>query len=576
MINYEDGTAWPPAPFDKARKDMHRFATWVRGDTLELQAVYASSVFSRNVAHNGVFTQATQNFFWGRTNTQRTYARHMSTAAGIVAASADLLFSKAPTFGLHPDDVDNTRAQERLDLIFNGEEWAQELLEAGENASVYGGVFLRPWWDTDVVDHVVPSHVPASQAIPEWHYNRLKAVTFETIVSQPGDHVVLRHLERHEPGVIYHAVFQGTENNLGERISLGDTELTQWAKGLPDGAVKTGIDRLDVVYVPNARPSRLWENNPQLCNLGRSDIETIEQELDALDETYSSWLRDVTNGKSRIFLEENMLQDLGIGRGGAFDPEQQVYVETRPTLGSSATAGQGITQSQFPIRWQEHAQTIAEIQSHILRAVGLSADEFADGTLSVGVTATEINARSAQSERTRRKKINFWKSPLAQFVRNVLEIDARQFKTGVVLKGVPTVTFPTKSTQSQQELVNLVTAARGSNLMSTETGVRSLNPDWSDDEVQAELERIQSDQERDMNLAYGKGIEEAGASDVDGGEGAPVDGEPAGEAEQEPGSGGTEPATGEPASTNEGENVDGTPNSDDPLAYLDYLNAQEQ
>lgn len=566
-IEYADGAAWPPKPYDRAREDMHRFATWVAGDTLELQAIYQQGKFRRNTANNGVFTSANQNYFWGRTNTQNSYTRHMSTAAGIVAASADLLFSKAPTFTLHPDD-ENEKAQERLDLIFNGEEWAQELLEAGENASVYGGVFLRPWWDKDVIDHVVPAHVPANQAIPEWHYNRLKAVTFETIVSPPSDHIVIRHLERHEPGVIFHAVYKGTKNNLGERISLGDSELTAWAKDLPDGAIHTGIDRLDVVYIPNARPSRLWENTPQLSNLGRSDIEIIEQELDALDETYSSWLRDVTNGKSRIFLEENMLQDLGVGRGGAFDPEQEVFVETRPTLGSAATAGQGITQSQFPIRWQEHAQTIAEIQSHILRAVGISADEFADGTLSVGVTATEINARSAQSERTRRKKINFWKAPLAQFVKNVLEIDARQFKTGAVLTNPPIVTFPTKSTQSQQELVNLVTAARGSNLMSTETGVRSLNPDWSEDEVQAELERIQADQQRDMNLAYGKGIEEAGE------EPAPVEGvdsEPPVEDETVDGDGDGDGTDGDvPDTTTEGE---GTPVTDDPLAYLDYLNS---
>src|SRR5690606_13784072 len=134
----------------------------------------------------------------------------------------------------------------------------------------------------------------ADAAVPEWRWKRLAAVTFWSILEQDGQRVV-RHLERHERGRIVHQLYEGSADDLGRPIPLSEHPATEWAADVvnADSAIETGTQRLTAAYVPNVRPSRAWRGVPQLAPLGRSDFDGIEGLLDALDETYTSWMRDV-------------------------------------------------------------------------------------------------------------------------------------------------------------------------------------------------------------------------------------------------------------------------------------------
>ncbi|MCL4293905.1 MAG: capsid protein, partial [Acidimicrobiia bacterium] len=74
-----------------------------------------------------------------------------------------------------------------------------------------GGVYLRTVWDTQVADHPMLDVVHADRAVPEFRWGRLVAVTFwRTLTADRAAAVVWRHLERHEPGVIFHGLFEGS------------------------------------------------------------------------------------------------------------------------------------------------------------------------------------------------------------------------------------------------------------------------------------------------------------------------------------------------------------------------------
>ena len=111
-----------------------------------------------------------------------------------------------------------------------------------------GGGWLRLVWDTEVADHVIIDTVPADNAIGEWRLGVLQAVTFFTEYSAGSARqtdigwgwtpaaktIVVRHLERHEPVLILHGLYQGDFENLGFPIPLSEappTAMLASAKG---------------------------------------------------------------------------------------------------------------------------------------------------------------------------------------------------------------------------------------------------------------------------------------------------------------------------------------------------------
>lgn len=538
-ISFAPDTQWPPAPYDLMADEMRVWTAWWTGDTEELSEIYETrhlfeSATRRARRYLRPGQESQDLFFWGRPNEQGTKRRHVSVPAAVARASAALLFSKPPRIAPGPDDEANEELADRMEMIFGATAYGGSLHEAAELTSVHGTVYLRPWIDKEVADHVVPSHVPADRAIPEFRFNRLVAVTFWTDVSEPGEQPVLRHLERHEKGKNYHALYAGDESTLGQRVDLEDHPATAWAADIvdEDGMFETRLPYLDIVPVPNILPNRTWHSIAGLAPLGRSDFDGIESEFDALDEVHTSWMRDVEDGKSRLVVDEDAVQDLGPGRGGAFDTEQHLFLKMRPSLGAAADNANMVQDIKFDIRYQEHAQTAAEIKQHILEHVGISANQFADGPLAVGVpTATEVNSKDNITETTRGAKINYWQAALIRFVEIVMRMDAIHFKTGLHMADRPTIQFAAHHSMSEADRAQIVVTKRSAGLQSREEGVKELNPDWTKDEVAEELERIRIDELEAAKLAFGQGLEEpapAGEEPVE-----PVAPEPEVEASEE-------------------------------------------
>ncbi len=524
-IEYEDNTAWPPAPYDMMQEEMSVWTAWWVGDTEELTDIYTNRHLFKSKTRRNRRTAPNADqrdvFFWGKANSQGTKRRHVSVPASVARASAALLFSKPPRISPGPDDEKNTELAERMEKIFGPTAYGGELHEAAELNSVHGTVYLRPWWDREVADHVVPSHVPADRAIPEFRFNRLIAVTFWNVVSEPGEHPVLRHLERHEKGKNYHALYAGDETNLGKRIDLTKHAATAWADKIVDdeGCLETGLNSIDVVPVPNILPNRTWHSIPGLAPLGRSDFDGIEGEFDALDEIHTSWMRDVEDAKSRIIVDESLFTENGPGQGGTYESEKHIYTNARAALGSAADSGGPLIQDiKFDIRYQEHAQTAAEAKQHILEHVGISAQHFADGPLAVGVmTATEVNAKDNITETTRGAKINYWLAALDKFVDIVMRLDAIHFQTGLNMTDRPSIKFSAQHSMSEADRAQTVATKRSAGLQSRWEGIREMNPDWTDDEIRDEIERIEEDEVKAAQLAFGQGLD--GDEEGDAGEG---------------------------------------------------------
>jgi hypothetical protein len=447
---------------------------------------------NRPAQYRGGVVGRVARWFWGNPTApgEKRDKLHVPLAGDIARTSSELLFSEPPALL-----VDDTATQDALtDLMAGG--LHPTLLEAGELAAALGGAYLRVVWDEDV-DPDAPwiDAVAGDCAVPEFAYGRLKAVTFWQVVEQDGNEV-LRHLERHEKGRILHGLYRGTLGTLGRAVPLTDHSQTAPLAPLVDaeGGIDTGApDHLTAAYIPNVRPARAWRNLPAARGWGQSDYQGIEGLMDALDETYSSWMRDVQNGKGRIIVPDSMLQSNGPGKGASWNEEKRIF--TPLNILERADKTTVIEAVQFEIRVAEHRETCQALLEQAVRQAGYSAASFGEqGDGASAVTATEIRARNRRSTSTRSRKTLYAQPALSSIAGAWLAVAAARFRAPVTVEQ-PRVEFQDSIQESPLELATTAEMLRRADAASDETLVRMVNPGLDEDEVAAEVQRLQDSRE---------------------------------------------------------------------------------
>ncbi|WP_186293257.1 phage portal protein [Brevibacterium aurantiacum] len=484
------GTTWPPADQGIIFSKMREWQAWWAGDTDTLREVYTSGQATRPSMQKDGLIGAVKRFFWGRQNTdlRRQEARlHIPLAGDICQASADLLFAEPITVTNDKSD----EAQERLDSILD-EGFHSTVATSAEIGAALGGTFLRVVWDSTLSDTPFIDVVDADYAAPEFRWGRLTAVTFYFIVGTEGQ-AVFRHAERHEldatgNGVVYHGLYKGTSSELGRLHPLTDHAATEGITVDAEGKIDTGSPGLAAVYVPNVTPSRGWRKHPVGRNLGRSDLDGVEGLLDSLDETYSSWMRDIRLGKARILAGRTALEDNGLGNGATFDLDREVYEAVNVPPGSAKDSGLDIETVQFAIRFEEHQQTAQELTRNILRSAGYSPQTFGEQG-EIATTATEVSARDRRTTLTKGRKERHWKRGIRQILQKLVDVDQVLFNGP---GGTIAVEFPDGQQDSQLQLAQTAQALATAQAASTRTLVQMVHPDWDETAVDEEVGRIKS------------------------------------------------------------------------------------
>lgn len=470
----DNNVPWPPPELADQLREMAIEDAWYSGDKAKLRKVYAREGIDGERDEKGRPWR-----FWERPRPSgRDHRLHVPLAADIAATSADLLFSEPPTFTL-----DDRSGQDRLTAILEEGGFANTLLEAAEVSAALGGVVLRVTWNEDLAKRPLLTAAHADGVIPEWTFGVQTAITLWREVERHGNTVV-RHLERHEIGRVLHGVFQGTSDNLGVRVPLTEYEATRdLAESLADGdEIETGIDMLTAVYVPNMRPNRKFRGSM----LGRSDWQSdgVRDHFMSLDETYTSWMRDIRLAKARLIVPNGALEANGPGKGVSFE-DREVWSEISlpPT-----ERGDPITMNQFAIRVTEHEQTWKALSRQAVESAGYAAQTFGLGD-ATAVTATEVVSQERRSMITRDRKGRYWAPELGHILEAALLLDRRMGWSNVDatrprIEFGDSVSEDPKSTAETLELLNRAMAA------STQTKVQILHPDWEETEVKAETERI--------------------------------------------------------------------------------------
>ena len=478
----DTSTVWPPADLAPITADLAEADAWWSGDPARLAQHYG-----RDTGANS------RRRFWAKPQPTGTKLDriHLPIAGDIAAVGADLLFGDdlvVTVPGAHDTQADPqaVAAEQRLTELIDQAGLATQLLEGAEVCGGLGGVYLRPAWDPAVANHPMLDVVHADRAVPEWRWGRLVAVTFWRELAREGQ-TIWRYLERYEPGWILHGLYAGDRDRLGVRLPLTKRpETADLEDEINLGAV-LGDDHLMLSrYVPNARPNRRRRGRPE----GRPDTAGLEPLMDALDETWTSWVRDIRLGKARLIVPDEFLDRSGRGQGASFDTDREIFSPL--SMDPSDVSAAGITPVQFAIRTQEHADTAKALVEQIITMAQYSPQTFGlDGT--AAATATEIRAREAKTLRTTNRKRRYWTPALTDVAEMLLLIDRRVFN-GQAEPVRPAIAWPELAMEDPHRLAETLTLLKGAQAASIETRVRMAQPDLDQDAVAAEVGRIMAEE----------------------------------------------------------------------------------
>ncbi|MFJ9126992.1 phage capsid protein [Streptomyces sp. NPDC102340] len=443
---------------------------WYSGDPLRLAALYARHPRPDE-----------RRRLWGRRPFEQRPGRreqrlHVPLPGDIATTSADLLFADMPTI-----TVDDVATQDRLDQLLDEGRAQQTFLAAAEQSAALSGVYLRVTWDRELAERPLLTVMQPDAALPEFRFGMLRAVNFWRELPGGSEATVWRHIERHEPGRIVHALYEGTRDNIGRAVPLSEHSETAelvGSLGADRVSIATGIRELTAAYVPNMGPNRRHRSSP----LGRSDYAAPLYDLfDALDTTWTSWMRDIRLARARLIVPDGYLRDEGPGNGASFDDEREVW----QALKMPPNEGAGITLAQFEIRVEEHRASTESITRQAAQAAGYSPQSFGLDTAGQPVTATEVDSRDSRSMVTRKKKVGYWRHGLADMLHALLLLDAAR-----IVPQRPRVEFGDGVAESPEATATTLDLLNRAGAVSTSTKVKILHPDWDEGDVAAEVAAI--------------------------------------------------------------------------------------
>ena len=455
---------------------------------------YRSNYYRANIAaysgdRNELRATSSNGMFWARQGKCRV---HVPVAADIASTSADLLFSEEPNFTTKDIDTEETEnnQQKRLDELLYKNNVFGKLNEAAESCAAVGDVYLKLNYMEDTLDYPVLSVIQGDSAWPEFLFGILQGIHFFSVINRdPQTKAVTRMYELYQPGKITMAVFiGGTDTELGSEAP--ESELSKYGFKREN---KTPVEDMLAVHIPNMKPNRRYRDEYK----GRSDFDELRDMMDELDETYSSWLRDIRLAKARLIVPAEYLRrkpsdvmDASLLSTGKYEFDEDV--ETLVALDIDPDKGQmTITPSQFAIRSSEHLATCTDILRNIYATAGYSPQSFGLDINGLAQSGTALHIREKKSYNTRGKKQTYWKSPLEYIITAMVHLDAAIYKDkGSDADDEVKVKFADSMANDITTMSSAVQMLNAANSASIETRVTMLHPDWTKKQIMRETQRL--------------------------------------------------------------------------------------
>ena len=404
----------------------------------------------------------------------------------ICEVSADLLVGEHPRIK-HSDPDDMSR------LLYGLSEnnFFSKLLAAAKTVSGSSEIWCKVFVDPSTpLGRRVPriSFIPGNRVIARYHGDELIEARVLTYWSSDKKDYEYRLEEVHEPGYVSHVLYFAKNGTTGKVVDL--TELPQTA--LLEPRVQTGApDYLTIVRVPN--------NIDFDCNEATSDIDGLEEDILDLAETKRLGQANLTAAQPTKIVNKTIAGRFGETNWGP----NVVIVEEKHQMTNQAEKMVEVIQPDFPS--DKYTSWGNEILQFVLMLSGTNPQLAGFGTDGGATSALQEKLKMLRSTLKASGKAEIWEKSLGTLLHVYMVLDSQTFGTAPYIKqgytyndieSVPTVEFqdgiPADEDARATTTINLVSAG----LLSQYSAILRENPEYTDDDVQAELERIQEDKNK--------------------------------------------------------------------------------
>lgn len=391
----------------------------------------------------------------------------------ISKSKGNLLFGEAPDF-VPADEAD----QERLEELEEANGMEGELMRGALIASSEGDAWGRVVMAPALLDYPIIEFVSRRRVIPHFSGRFLQGATF---ISEWATSATerFRLFETYGPGYVTNRLFHGSRNTLGTEVGLDTFDET---RGTPP-AVETGIPRPLVVFIPNsidADPCR-----------GFSDYKGMEARFLAINEAGTVGQQNLRlAGRKRALVDGDY-----INPGGGFDDRDDVLIRKAKdaTMGDQAKPLAILEYSfeaQATVAWIDH------MLDTTLLLGGTSPQAVGRGVEGGAISGTALRLKMAHSLVEASGAGRYWKRSVGELLRFCAILDARPTSQGGYGRpwkqadGQHTMVLQDGLPRDDLEAAQILTALVNAEAMSLEERVRFAHPDWSDQQVTDEVDRI--------------------------------------------------------------------------------------
>lgn len=473
---------WPP--MDLERYKMKEHSTWYTGEAELLANFYFDNDLQNYMQLN--YGTRNNNKFWGRQiKNQSNFFIHVPVANDISETSSSFLFGESPIIRFGSDSEGMKGNQKQLDDMLTKSGFFKKLVEAAEVASAIGGVYLKVAWDSELSDQPIPVIAQCEQAFPVFKFGKLVKATLVYEVSNDGS-TVYRLAETISKGKIENTLYKGSADNLGSLCDLSECESTKDLEQLVETA-----DVMTCVYIPNLLPNKLNRQSP----MGRSDYHGIETLMDALDEVFSAWMIDVQIARGKIHVPSGYVKEIGENGKTKFNIDTMMYEELDVDPTSMTDP---IKVTQFEIRSEQFEKTCLNLLDRIITSAGYSPQSFGLNIAGRAESGTALNVRERKSFSTTNKKQSYWEDGLKEFVKAMCAIKQTFLGGKFTCDLDVNIAFSDSISNNLSEVSNSVKTLSDAKAISTDTKVRMVHPEWTDEQVTQEVERILNDDSTGM------------------------------------------------------------------------------
>lgn len=359
--------------------------------------------------------------------------------------------------------------------------WNAETVCAGEGET---------WWhvyvDRDVATVPLIEFASRLSVVPLLRGPRLMACALVTLVRRDGE-TFYRCAEVHSHGVVRHALWRGTGSTLGKRVALQALDETvgleeEWRHGLPMLA------------------GRILNGRAAIRGVGVSEYDRVQDLLLALNEARSIGTENARlTAKKRLFAAQSVLQS-GDGNNATFNAGDDIII-TDPGGGElgSGSDKPPITAVEYSFDAAPLIAHTQELERTILSRVRMVPQLVGIGDAGRAESGTAIRLRFLPTVNAANGKAREWDSKLPMVLQLAMLVDALPEEQGGFGRGyqsaveLPSVERADILPRDESEQVTAAATGVQGEVLSVETAVRDLHPEWTDEQVEGEVARIRED-----------------------------------------------------------------------------------